>query len=279
MGQKSKKGRKATLVLMMSMLMTVLAIAQTSQTIDVRGTVKDINGEAIIGANILLQGTSIGTITDFEGNFSIQAPPNGVLEIRYVGYKTQIVPINNRTSIQIILEEDVELLDEVVVVGYATGSQRTISGAVQKVSQKDMNAGVVVNPLDALKGKVAGVNIQKTGGDPTAGSSIRVRGTTSLSGGNDPLVVIDGMFGDLGLLNALSPGDIESFTILKDASETAQYGSRGASGVIVVTTQKGKAGTKILNYEGTFGIENSYKTINMPYAEVFVSLSTNFISS
>jgi TonB-linked SusC/RagA family outer membrane protein len=267
MGQKSKKDRKATLVLMMSMLMTVLAIAQTSQTIDVRGTVKDINGEAIIGANILLQGTSIGTITDFEGNFSIQAPPNGVLEIRYVGYKTQIIPINNRTSIQIILEEDVELLDEVVVVGYATGSQRTISGAVQKVSQKDMNAGVVVNPLDALKGKVAGVNIQKTGGDPTAGSSIRVRGTTSLSGGNDPLVVIDGMFGDLGLLNALSPGDIESFTILKDASETAQYGSRGASGVIVVTTQKGKAGTKILNYEGTFGIENSYKTINMLSAE------------
>ena len=188
MGQKSKKDRKATLVLMMSMLMTVLAIAQTSQTIDVRGTVKDTNGEPIIGANILLQGTSIGTITDFEGNFSIQAPPNGVLEIRYVGYKTQIIPINNRTSIQIILEEDVELLDEVVVVGYATGSQRTISGAVQKVSQKDMNAGVVVNPLDALKGKVAGVNIQKTGGDPTAGSSIRVRGTTSLSGGNDCLL-------------------------------------------------------------------------------------------
>ena len=105
MGQKSKKDRKATLVLMMSMLMTVLAIAQTSQTIDVRGTVKDTNGEPIIGANILLQGTSIGTITDFEGNFSIQAPPNGVLEIRYVGYKTQIIPINNRTSINIL--EDV----------------------------------------------------------------------------------------------------------------------------------------------------------------------------
>ena len=130
-----------------------------------------------------------------------------------------------------------------------------------------MNAGVIVNPLDALKGKVAGVNIQKTGGDPTAGASIRIRGTTSLSGGNDPLVVIDGAFGDLSLLNAISPSDIESFTILKDASETAQYGSRGASGVIVVTTTKGKAGVSSINYDGTFGVDQVYKTIDMLSAD------------
>lgn len=263
---KFKKSMKTVLFQIIGLLMAVSAIAQTGQT-NVKGTVRDVKGEPIIGATILLQGTTVGTATDMNGNFTLQAPGNGVLVVSYIGYKSEIVPIENRTNIQIILHEDIEVLDEVVVVGYATGSQRTISGAVQKVSKKDMNVGVVVNPLDALKGKVAGVNIQKTGGDPTAGSSIRVRGTTSLSGGNDPLVVIDGMFGDLGLLNALSPGDIESFTILKDASETAQYGSRGASGVIVVTTQKGKAGTKILNYEGTFGIENSYKTIDMLSAE------------
>ncbi|HBK41712.1 MAG TPA: SusC/RagA family TonB-linked outer membrane protein, partial [Porphyromonadaceae bacterium] len=196
------------------MLMILSVSAQTGSTINVRGTVKDVAGEPIIGASILLQGTTSGVVTDYDGNFSIQAPGNGTLVISYVGYITQTIAIQNRNSIEVILQEDMELLDEVVVIGYATGSTRTISGAVEKVGREDMNAGVIVNPLDALKGKVAGVNIQKTGGDPTAGSAIRIRGTTSLSGGNDPLVVIDGVFGDLALLNALSPSDIESFTIL-----------------------------------------------------------------
>lgn len=263
-----KKSTKAFLMTVLSSMLMILSVsAQTGSTINVRGTVKDVAGEPIIGASVLLQGTTSGVVTDYDGNFSIQAPGNGTLVISYVGYITQTIAIQNKNSIEVILQEDMELLDEVVVIGYATGSTRTISGAVEKVGREDMNAGVVVNPLDALKGKVAGVNIQKTGGDPTAGSAIRIRGTTSLSGGNDPLVVIDGVFGDLALLNALSPSDIESFTILKDASETAQYGSRGASGVIVVTTQKGKAGTKSINYDGTFGVEDVYKTINMLNAD------------
>jgi len=261
---KLKKSRNAFLMTVLSaMLMILSASAQTGTPINVRGTVTDISGEPIIGASIQLQGTTSGIVTDYDGNFSIQAPANGTLVISYVGYVTQTISIQNRNNINVILQEDTELLEEVVVIGYATGSTRTISGAVEKVGREEMNAGVVVNPLDALKGKVAGVNIQKTGGDPTAGSSIRIRGTTSLSGGNDPLVVIDGVFGDLGLLNALSPSDIESFTILKDASETAQYGSRGASGVIVVTTQKAKAGTQSINYDGTFGVEQVYKTMDM----------------
>ena len=265
---KCKKNRKAFLMTVLSaMLMILSANAQTGTPINVSGTVTDIAGEPIIGASILLQGTTTGVITDYDGNFSIQAPADGTLVISYVGYVTQTISIQNRNNINVILQEDTELLEEVVVIGYATGSTRTISGAVEKVGREEMNAGVIVNPLDALKGKVAGVNIQKTGGDPTAGSSIRIRGTTSLSGGNDPLVVIDGVFGDLGLLNALSPSDIESFTILKDASETAQYGSRGASGVIVVTTQKAKAGTKSISYDGTFGVEQVYKKIDMLNAE------------
>ncbi len=255
------------ITLLSGMLIFFSASAQTGTTISVSGTVKDTQGEPIIGANILVEGTTIGTVSDFDGNFSIDAPANGELIVSYIGYVQQNILINNRKNINIILSEDTELLDELVVVGYATGSTRTISGAVEKVGREDMNAGVVVNPLDAIKGKVAGVNIQKTGGDPTAGSAIRIRGTTSLSGGNDPLVVIDGVFGDMGLLNALSPSDIDSFTILKDASETAQYGSRGASGVIVVTTQKGKAGVNSISYDGTFGVEDVYKTINMLSAD------------
>jgi TonB-linked SusC/RagA family outer membrane protein len=267
-----KKSTKASLMtLLLGMLMVLSVSAQTGTMINVRGTVTDISGEPIIGASILLQGTTSGVVTDYDGNFSIQAPGNGTLVISYVGYVTQTIGIQDRNNINVILQEDNELLDEVVVIGYATGSTRTISGAVEKVGREKMNAGVVVNPLDALKGKVAGVNIQKTGGDPTAGSSIRIRGTTSLSGGNDPLVVIDGVFGDLGLLNALSPSDIESFTILKDASETAQYGSRGASGVIVVTTQKAKAGTQSIHYDGTFGVEQVYKTMDMLSADGYRS--------
>ena len=158
-----------------------------------------------------------------------------------------------------------------VVVGYATGSKRTISGAVERIKKEDMNQGVVNTPLESLKGKVAGVVISKTGGDPASKPSIRVRGTTSLSGGNDPLVIIDGVFGDLSMLDAIAPADIETFTILKDASETAQYGSRGAAGVIVVTTVKGKNGMKTLSYNSNFGISNVYKNLKMLSADEFRS--------
>lgn len=229
----------------------------------INGNIKDAYGEAIIGASVLEKGTTNGTISDFDGNFTLSTSGSAILSISYIGYITQEIPVDNKTSFQITLNEDVEALEEVVVVGYATGSKRTISGAVERVKKEDMNVGIVNNPLESIRGKVAGVVISKTGGDPAAGPSIRVRGTTSLSGGNDPLVIIDGVFGDLGLLNALSPQDIETFTILKDASETAQYGSRGASGVIVVTTAKGKAGVVSLSYDGTFGVETVYKNIEM----------------
>ena len=234
-----------------------------AQNITIKGNVKDATGEPIIGANVLQKGTTNGTITDPDGNFTLNVPNNSTINVSYIGYIPQDIAVNGQTSFNIIMNEDVEALDEVVVVGYATGSKRTISGAVDKVKKEDMNVGVINSPLESLKGKVAGVVIAKQGGDPASTPSIRVRGTTSLSGGNDPLVVIDGVFGDLGLLNALSPSDIETFTILKDASETAQYGSRGASGVIVVTTTKSKAGTVNLSYDGTFGVETVYKNIDM----------------
>ena len=176
---------KRLLSLATAFLMTVVAMAQ----ITVSGNVKDNSGEPIIGANVLVKGTTNGTITDFDGNFSISVPSNATLVFSYVGYKDQEIAVAGKTTINVILEEDSELLEDVVVVGYAVGSKRTISGAVDRVKKEDMNKGVVTNPADALKGKVAGVVISQSGGDPMGTKNIRVRGTSSLSGGNDPLVM------------------------------------------------------------------------------------------
>ena len=261
-----------TVLLVMVGLFVSLGVS--AQQMTVKGTVTDVQGEPIIGANIIVEKSAVGTISDFDGNFTIQANKGDVLIFRFVGYKEQKLKVD-RSTLSIVMEEDAVLMEDVVVVGYAVGSSKTISGSVEKVGRDQMNAGVVVNPLQSIKGKVAGVNIQKAGGDPTAGASIRVRGTTSLTGGNDPLVIIDGVFGDLGMLNAISPSDIESFTVLKDASETAQYGSRGASGVIVVSTIKGKSGVKTLSYDGTFGVETVYKNLKMLDANGYRSAAEN----
>jgi len=258
---------KTILPLLLGLFLSVNAFAQQ---ISVKGSVKDVKGEPIIGANITVKGTTTGTISDIDGNFALQVSKGSTLVIKFIGYKT-VTEVVNSSTIHITMEEDAVLVSDVVVVGYAVGSKRTLSGAVQKVERKDMNTGVIANPLAAMKGKVAGVNIQTVGGDPTASPSIRVRGTTSLTGGNDPLVIIDGVFGDLNMLNAISPSDIDSFTVLKDASETAQYGSRGASGVIVVTTIKGKFGTKTLSYDGSFGVESIFKNLKMLSADQYRS--------
>jgi TonB-linked SusC/RagA family outer membrane protein len=255
-------------MLIMGLCVTVSTWAQLT----VKGTVKDDTGEAIIGANVLVKGTTNGTITDFDGNYTIQnVPPTATLVFSFVGYNSQEIPVNKQTTIHCVLKEDTQVLNEVMVVGYATGSKRTISGAVDRVKKEDMNKGVVLSPADALKGKSAGVVISTSGGDPMGTTNIRIRGTSSLSGGNDPLVIVDGVFGDMTMLNALAPGDIESMTILKDASETAQYGSRGAAGVIVITTTKGRSGFANIEYNGQFGVNTIFKNIEMMSADKYRS--------
>jgi TonB-linked SusC/RagA family outer membrane protein len=242
-------------------------VQQTGKRIT--GTVVDQNGEAVIGVNIIEKGTTNGTVTDMDGKFSLNVGANAILQVSYVGYITEDVAVGNQTQLDIALEEDILLIDDVVVIGYAVSNKRSVSGVVEKLRKEDMNQGVVTQPLDALKGKIAGVVIKNTGGDPTTDMNIRIRGTTSLSGGNDPLVIIDGVFGDMNMFRALSASDIESLTILKDASETAQYGSRGASGVIVVTTQRGKAGFAQIEYNGLFGVNTLYKNIDMLTADEY----------
>ena len=160
-------------------------------------------------------------------------------------------------------------IDSLITVGYATGSLKTLSGSVEKITETQMNKDQITNPLDAIRGRVPGLTILKGSNGPAALDAVRLRGTTSLTTGNDPLIIVDGVFGDLSMLMSIYPADIESFVILKDASETAQYGSRGASGVIEITTKKGVSGRTSVNYNGSFGIASSYKTVRMLNGDEF----------
>lgn len=251
---------KKAVLLVGGCLMTLNVLGQNT----IKGHVVDANGEPVIGASIMVKGTKNGAVSDLDGDYTITDVKDGAtLVYSYLGYLSQEVVIKGQKTVNITLKENNEVLDEVLVVGYAVGSKRTVSGAVDRIKKEDMNKGVVTSPAEALKGKVAGVVISQSGGDPTSSPSIRVRGTSSLSGGNDPLVIIDGVFADMTMFNSLAPGDIESLTILKDASETAQYGSRGASGVLVVTTAKGKLGFSNLSYNGQFGVNTVFKNLEM----------------
>jgi iron complex outermembrane receptor protein len=227
---------------------------------DVSGTVSDATGP-LPGASVVVQGTTNGTQTDFDGNYTISnVGSNAVLVISYIGYKTQEVAVNGRSTINIILEEDAQALDEVVIIGYGSTTVKDATGAVAAVTAKDFNGGVISSPEQLIQGKTAGVNIQQTSGEPGAGISVNIRGSNSVRGDNNPLFVVDGVplaagntapGGDSGNggsdtrnpLNFLNPADIESISILKDASATAIYGSRGANGVVIITTKSGKGGS------------------------------------
>lgn len=277
---KIKKSTKAFLMIALGLLMTVSAIAQTGQ-INVRGTVKDAAGEPIIGASILLQGTATGVVTDYDGNFSLQAPGNATLVISYVGYVTQNVVIQNRSNIQIILQEDRELLDEVVVIGYGTVKKDDATGSVTAISADKLIKGMATSASDLLVGKAAGVSVTTDGGAPGSGATIRIRGGSSMSASNDPLYVIDGVPVDnsefKGMSNPLAtihPNDIASFTILKDASATAIYGSRASNGVIIITTKKGKQGKFEISYNGNVSVSTKIKNVDVMSAESFRNFVT-----
>lgn len=220
------------------MLLIFLSIPFLSaQDLTVSGRITDKSGESIIGASILVQGTTSGTITDFDGNFTVpNVASNAVLVVSYVGYKTQNIPVNGKTIFNIVLEEDTETLEEVVVVGYGVQRKSDLTGSVASVKASDaLKTTPSGNVSDALQGRMAGVSVLSGSGDPSQDNTIRVRGINSITAETGPLVVVDGFIG--GSLQNLNPSDIQSIEVLKDASATAVYGSRGANGVILVTTK------------------------------------------
>jgi TonB-linked outer membrane protein, SusC/RagA family len=243
-----------------------------AQSISVRGTVKDSSGETIIGASVVESGTTNGTITDFDGNYTLNVPSQGKITISFIGYQPQEINVSGRNQINVTLKEDAELLDEVVVIGYGTQRKEAVTGSVASMRGDALREVQTGNITSALAGRVAGVQMQQTSSRPGADMQIRIRGTRSLSGDNDPLVVLDGIpFG--GTLSDINPNDIRNIDILKDASATAIYGSRGANGVIIVTTQKGMAGQKPrVNYSTYVGAKTLYSRYPMMSGEELYQL-------
>ena len=241
--------------LILGLFLSVSAFAQ----IDVKGHVKDATGEPIIGATVRVDGTQTATVSDFDGNFVLKANQGATLSISYVGYVT--AKVKAAPNVTVTLQDDQTVLQDVVVIGYGTVKKSDATGSVMSVEADQLNKGLATSPADLLQGKTPGVQITTNSGAPGAGSKIRIRGGSSLSASNDPLIVIDGLpissteisGGDV--LNTINPNDIESFSILKDASATAIYGSRASNGVILITTKKGKAGAKPrinVDISGTF---------------------------
>ncbi|MFM2369847.1 MAG: hypothetical protein RL619_2160 [Bacteroidota bacterium] len=233
----------------------------------IKGKVSDENGMPLPGASIIEEKTKKGTVTDADGNFEITVEDSGaILIVTYIGYKSKKVSANQDNSV-IQLFPDTTELKEVVLVGYGTSSRKDVTGAVSSIAAKDMNQGAVVNPLQLISGKMAGVNITQTGSEPGTAPSIRIRGISSLIGGNDPLVVVDGVQGNMDLLSQIPPSEIASIDVLKDASATAIYGSRGAPGVIIVSTKKNKAGRTSVEYSSSMAIDYIPKKLDMLNAD------------
>lgn len=245
--------------------------AQSGSTITVKGNVKDVNNEAIINGSVIVKGTTIGTVTDIDGNYEIKVPTDGILVFSYVGFTTQEVPVNGKTTINITLSEDVEMLQDVVVIGYGTVKKNDLTGAVTTVDAKSLARGMATSASDLLIGKAPGVSVISDGGAPGGNAVIRIRGGSSVKASNDPLIVIDGLPVDNGKginglgnpLSSVNPNDIESFTVLKDASATAIYGSRASNGVILITTKKGTSGRARISYDGTFSVSTKMNEVDV----------------
>lgn len=239
----------------------------------VTGTVTDVSGEPIIGANIRIKGTTTGTITDIDGNFSIEAEPQSVIEVSYIGYLTQETVINNQKSIRFLLKEDTKTLDEVVVIGYGVQKKADLTGSVANINTEKLNTQSNANISQALQGKIAGVDIVSQGGAPGSGTRIMVRGIGTLNNAS-PLYIVDGMY--MNSIDHINPNDIASIDVLKDASSAAIYGSRAANGVIIVTTKEGSntEGKPIIDLSVNLGISTASKFLDMLDAKGWAEVTT-----
>lgn len=256
-----KNSSKFLLFWLAGILLSVQAFAQS---IIIRGNVKDNTGMGIIGANILVKGTTNGTITDFDGNFTLDAQKSDIIVISFIGYKTQELPA--APTMNVVLKDDSEVLEDVVVIGYGSVKKSDLSGSVVAVKAEEMNRGAVTSPQELIMGKVPGLSVAQPNGQPGGGSTIRIRGGASLNASNDPLIVIDGIPvsndaapGTPSALSTINPNDIETFTVLKDASATAIYGSRASNGVIIIQTKKGSQDKIKVSYSSTYTLRDLYQ--------------------
>ncbi|WP_280745213.1 MULTISPECIES: TonB-dependent receptor [unclassified Parabacteroides] len=251
----------------------------------ITGVIVDESNLPIIGANVIVKGTSLGTITDIDGKFSLEVPVNAILQVSYIGYTSKEVAVGNQSTLRIILEEDSKTIDEVVIIGYGSVKKSNLTGAVSSIKTTELQQTPITSIDQGLAGRASGVQVTQTSGMPGAVASIRVRGSSSLQGGNEPLYVIDGFpvysgggFGETGGKSQMSglatvnPGDIESIEILKDASATAIYGARAANGVVLVTTKSGKKGRDIVTFESSWGIQSVAKKIDLMNAQEYAAL-------
>ena len=280
--------RHATLLGLVALLLALAAPPASAQSRTVTGVVTDASsGDPLPFVNVVIQGTTRGAATDIDGNYSIEVPgPEAVLVYRFLGYVEQAITVGSQTTIDVGLEEDSNVLDDVVVVGYGTQRRGDVTASVATVDIDDANQALATAPTDLIEGRVAGVNVIETSGEPGAGVSLRIRGGTSIAASNEPLYVIDGIpisganvtpggAGEVGTspprnpLTLLNPNDIESISVLKDASATAIYGSRGANGVVLITTKSGVSGQVTVDYEGTTSFATPSATFDILSADEF----------
>lgn len=251
----------------------------------ITGKVTDEKNEPIIGANVVVKGSTTGTITDMDGNFTLEVPDQATLLVSYIGYTPKEVAVKNQNNLSIMMIEDSKTIDEVVVIGYGSVKKSNLTGAVSSVKTTEIQQTPMTSIDQGLVGRASGVQVTQTSGMPGAVASIRVRGSSSLQGGNEPLYVIDGFpvysgtgFGSTGGntqisgLSTVNPSDIESIEILKDTSATAIYGARAANGVVLITTKSGKKGRDIITFESSFGVQNVAKTIDVMNAQEYAAL-------
>ena len=236
----------------------------------INGTVTDFDtGEALIGANIRIVGTSSGTITDFDGSYELALPAGSTtLEVSYTGYNTQTIEVGTSSQVNVALKPGA-LLEEIVVVGYGTQKTKEVTSAITSVKSEEFNKGNVTNPTQLLQGKVAGLVVTQPNSDPNGDLGIALRGISSVSGSTQPLIIIDGVLG--ADLKSVDPSDIETMDVLKDGSAAAIYGTRGTNGVVIITTKKGRAGKPILEYNGFVAAESVAKSLDLLNADQYRS--------
>lgn len=266
----------------MAMLL-VLAIPSIAQKITVTGHVADEHGEDLIGATILEKGTSNGTAADIEGNFTISVPANATLVVSYVGYDPMDVAVKGQTHLNIVMKQNATMLQETVVIGYGSVKKSDATGSVAVIQPDEVEAGISTSAQDLLVGASPGVVVTTNGGDPSGNANIRIRGGASLSASNDPLIVIDGVQmsnmsngSGANALTMVNPNNIESMTILKDASATAIYGSRASNGVIIITTKKGRKGRPQVTFSANFHVNTARKTMNMMKSDEYASIISQY---